>query len=358
MPPRGIIDMLSGQPAGNEPARPEAGPPRGLLAVLAQRDAQAAANGGLLDPRFYQSSGSRIDELPLPGLERFTQRYVEQPVRSLAATTLGLPGDAYLAAAKLMAPLFGERPEDVDRGYGYHVLPTSGDFDRVMPKPPPAFDAGPPETAAGRIAQAGAEGALSVPLTGGGSLWELLGNTAGSVLPQAASEKTDNPYALMAAGVLPFFIGSVKKPGRELEEAAAKLGEAKKAEDAAADIANADKKPEEAQRPAQETKPTRALPGIGDVGKSGFKIEKIDLGRAGDTVVYRNPTETQMKSLAMRDKYNTVRWMRMPDGDVYVWPGMASWHDNMAQLLGFDAISDRGGLLLEDGEFKKLTEMP
>jgi hypothetical protein len=65
-----------------------------------------------------------------------------------------------------------------------------------------------------------------------------------------------------------------------------------------------------------------------------------------------------MKGLAQRDKYNTIGWMRMPDGDVYVWPGTDSWHDNMAQLLGYDAIKDRGGQLLENGKLSKLTEMP
>jgi hypothetical protein len=96
----------------------------------------------------------------------------------------------------------------------------------------------------------------------------------------------------------------------------------------------------------------------GDAYLAASKLYKIDLGRTGDTLVYRNPTEEQMKGLAQRDKYNTIGWMRMPDGDVYVWPGTDSWHDNMAQLLGYDAIKDRGGQLLENGKLSKLTEMP
>jgi hypothetical protein len=56
----GLIQALSARNQGDGSLKPEAGPPRGLLAALAQREAPAAVCGGLLDPRLYPR-GSSID---------------------------------------------------------------------------------------------------------------------------------------------------------------------------------------------------------------------------------------------------------------------------------------------------------
>jgi hypothetical protein len=99
-----------------------------------------------------------------------------------------------------------------------------------------------------------------------------------------------------------------------------------------------------------------ALPGIGAVGPSGFKSCKIGLGRAGDIVVYRNPTEEQMRNLALSDKYNFVRGLKDDKGDIYLFPACGATHHFMWQQLGLEgAPKEKFSLLYDNGIWSKVA---
>jgi hypothetical protein len=164
-----------------------------------------AGSNGLLDPALY--GGSTTGAIPawqraIRDFSNFTDNYAARPVADATAATLGLPGDAYLAALKLLGLPFGLRPEDADPGYGYHVLPTSGDFQRLFA---PLFaNTPPPSSSSGRITQAALTGAASLPFGGEGpSILSLLREGAGAALPQAVDEVTDDQNVRLAAGLLP-----------------------------------------------------------------------------------------------------------------------------------------------------------
>ncbi|MGH6879521.1 MAG: hypothetical protein ACREFM_01280, partial [Hypericibacter sp.] len=94
------------------------------------------------------------------------RRRRSRPVADATAMTLGLPGDAYLAASKLVGLPLGLNPEEIDGGYGRHVLPTSDDFRRLLA---PLFRGTPaPSGPTGRVAQATLTGLASMPMGGEG----------------------------------------------------------------------------------------------------------------------------------------------------------------------------------------------
>src|SRR6185436_10315185 len=89
------------------------------------------------------------------------------------------------------------------------------------------------------------------------------------------------------------------------------------------------------------------LPGIGNVGGT-FEAVNIRMGeRTPDLVVYRNPSEEQLRSMLGQATLNSVRWLRAPDDEVYVWPAWAATHDFMRQSLGYDKAADSGVIVLK-----------
>jgi len=150
--------------------------------------------------------GSRINEMAAPGFERFSQNYLDKPLAYAASGIAGLPGEAYLAAEKLLALPY-MKPSEVDKLP--HVIPTSGDIYKTFFQPPPEFEAPQPESAGGRIAQAALTGAAAVPMGGGGaSIPMLIGGASSGALAQGAGEVTNNdPLTMLLAGTLPLFFG-------------------------------------------------------------------------------------------------------------------------------------------------------
>jgi hypothetical protein len=266
-------------------------PPSGLLEYLAAQN-RAPESGGLLDPALYgKAPASPAWQQAARSFGNFTDNYLGRPVADATAMTLGLPGDAYLAATKLVSLPLGLNPEEVDLGYGRHVLPTFGDFQRLLA---PLFQDTPaPSGPIGRVAQATLTGLASMPMGDEApSLLTLLREGASGALPQAANEATDNTGVRLAAGLLPMLLGSTKK--------------------------------------------VRTLPGIGEVGPAGFRSFRMDGGPMGETRAFLNPTEAQLVYMAERAKYRTIRWGRDKDGNVYVWPANDLTHAGADAELGLD----------------------
>lgn len=102
------------------------------------------------------------------------------------------------------------------------------------------------------------------------------------------------------------------------------------------------------------TRAVRELPGIGSVGKSTFRSLKVPSDISGETMVFRNPTEEQMRSMAQRAKHTTLRWMRAPDGNVYVWPAWDVTHYEMNRHLGNEGDpTNAGQLIFDNGQWFK-----